>query len=78
MSKVSVKKNNAIMTDDEYVISGKEIKENIVKNEKISNEFKMLENLYQDALFDMKVLEKIFRYQQLVFQFVFYPWRAFL
>jgi hypothetical protein len=58
MSKVSVKKNNPIMTDDEYVISGKEIKENISKNEKISNEFKMLENLYQDALFDMKVLEK--------------------
>jgi len=59
MAKVGTKKsNNSIITDDEYIISGREIKENMIKNEKISSEFKILEEMYQDALFDMKVLEQ--------------------
>ena len=59
MAKVGTKKsNNSIMTDDEYIISGREIKENLVKNEQITNEFKILDEMYQDALFDMKVLEQ--------------------
>jgi hypothetical protein len=59
MAKVGTKKsNNSILTDDEYIISGREIKENMIKNEKISSEFKILEEMYQDALFDMKVLEQ--------------------
>lgn len=59
MAKVGTKKsNNSVMTDDEYIISGREIKENLMRNEKISSEFKILEELYQDSLFDLKVLEQ--------------------
>jgi hypothetical protein len=60
MSKTKVvSQTNDIMTEEEYKITGKEIKNYREMSSKINNEFAILEGLYKDATYELEKKSKI-------------------